>query len=122
MKNALLGTLLALTLTAGFADPSMAKQTKDCGPTMCKKCAKLCTDKLAYFKKKGGKYADAGRVQLMEDCIAVCKKREKDASAETAKACSAVCTKCATSCEELSDPKLKECIAMCKSCADMCAR
>jgi len=49
MKNALLGALMALTLTAGLANPSLAEKSKD-SCAQCKKCAKLCTTKLAYFK------------------------------------------------------------------------
>lgn len=121
MKRALFGAAMALVLTLGTSAASLAESKDSCGPKMCKKCITLCTNKLAYFKKKGGKYVEAGRIQLMNDCIAACKKRQKDASADTAKACADVCKKCAASCEELNDPSLKECINTCKSCAETCS-
>lgn len=121
MKQALFGAALALVLTLGTSASSLAEAKDSCGPKMCKKCITLCTNKLAYFKKKGGKYVETARIQLMNDCIAACKKRQKDTSAETASACADVCKKCAASCEELNDPNLKECINTCKSCAQTCS-
>lgn len=120
MKNKVCSALIALVILLAFSAPSQAETKEACGAKMCKECISLCTKQLASFKKKGGKYATAERIQLMNDCIAACKKREKDSSAEAAKACADICNKCAASCEELRDPDLNECINSCKRCAQVC--
>src|ERR1700723_1022829 len=90
--------------------------------TLCKSCSDMCAKNLQYFKKKGGKYTEASRVNTMKDCVKICdtthdfKSRQSANNADVDKACGAICNKCAEVCTELNDPKLKDCIAMCKKC------
>jgi hypothetical protein len=96
--------------------------------TLCKDCATMCQKNLSYMQKKGGKHADPARVNAMKDCIKICDtnhdflSRKSEAAVEVDKACSTICSTCATKCEELKDPKLKDCVAMCKKCATACEK
>jgi len=117
--------LLGLFGVAAYAGHEPVHKTDPCAAD-CKSCYTMCEEKLDYFLKKGGKYADPARVQLMKDCITICKANEdfktrgSQNAAAVAKACADICTKCAKSCEELSDDSLKACISMCKKCSDSC--
>ncbi len=88
----------------------------------------MCSKNLAAFQKKGGKYADAERLNLMRDCIKICdtnadfKNRNSANGAAIDKVCSDICHSCAKECEALNDPKLKDCIALCNQCADACEK
>ncbi len=116
---------LGLFTSPAFAGHEPGHESDACAGD-CKSCYTMCEEKLDYFLKKGGKHADPARVQLMRDCIAICKTNEdfktrgSANAALIAKACADICTKCAKSCEELGDDSLKDCIAMCKKCSDSC--
>jgi hypothetical protein len=109
-----------------FQTPLLAKEAEGCA-RMCTDCSSMCKKNLESFLKKGGKYAEPERVNLMKDCIKICDtnadflSRKSANSGTTDDACADICKKCAAKCEELNDPKLKECIAMCKDCASACA-
>ena len=118
--------LLILGFVASlFQMPVIAKDAEGCAK-MCGDCADMCKKNLDSFLKKGGKYADPERVNLMKDCIKICQtnadflSRKSANSAKTDDACADICSKCATKCEELKDPKLTDCIAMCRKCASSC--
>jgi hypothetical protein len=94
--------------------------------SLCKQCSEMCAKNLDYFKKKGGKYTEASRVNTMKDCVKICdtnhdfKTRQSANSAEVDKACGVICKKCAQVCTDLKDPKLKDCIEMCSKCGTAC--
>src|SRR5271156_5316883 len=116
----ILGFMLSI-----FQSPLLAKEAASCA-SMCGDCSTMCKKNLESFLKKGGKYAEPERVNLMKDCIKICDtnadflKRKSANSDKTDDACADICKKCATKCEELNDPKLKDCISMCKDCASAC--
>jgi hypothetical protein len=133
-KVSFVGILMALLLSgsqgtlAGEKATGGAKECckEDCAD-MCSSCQKMCLKTLAYCIKKGGKHASAAHLQTMLDCIDTCdlssrlSARNSELTAKVRKICSDVCTKCATSCEQLKDPQLKDCVDMCKKCAKHCA-
>lgn len=117
--------LLGLFSNAAFADHKPGHKSDPCAGD-CKSCYTMCEEKLDYFLKKGGKHADPDRVQLMRDCITICKANEDFKTRGSAnagllaKVCADICAKCAKSCEALNDDSLRDCIAMCKKCSDSC--
>lgn len=121
----ILAAFLGMFAIAAHADHEPGHKSDTCAAD-CKTCYTMCEEKLDYFLKKGGKHADPARVQLMKDCITICKANEDFKTrgsanmAVLAKACADICYKCAKSCEELGDDTLKDCIAMCRKCADSC--
>lgn len=120
----LFATLCLAGALATSAGPALAH---DACADLCKKCSSMCSKNLTDFQKKGGKYADSARLNLMRDCIKICdtnadfKNRNSANGAAVDKACSDICHKCAKECEALNDSKLKGCIALCNQCADACA-
>jgi hypothetical protein len=123
-KIATLFVLMFMFVLFGMA-PALAHEGDACAK-LCIKCSDMCTKNLASFRKKGGKYADADRINLIQDCIAICKlngdfkTRDSASTSEVDKVCSDICHKCADKCEELKDSSLKDCIALCRECADSC--
>jgi hypothetical protein len=122
-----LGSILLLLFMFSSIAPAFAHGDDACAK-LCVKCSDMCTENLAAFRKKGGKYAEPGRISLMQDCIAICKlnadfkKRDSASAKEVDKVCSDICHKCADKCEELKDSSLKDCIALCRECADSCLK
>ncbi|MBU6451124.1 MAG: hypothetical protein KGS72_05045 [Cyanobacteria bacterium REEB67] len=92
----------------------------------CADCAATCEKTLAYFQKKGGKYAEAKKQDVLKDCIALCKasadlkSRNSAHAAKLDAVCNEVCKQCAEMCKELKDPALKDCIQSCETCHDCC--
>ena len=128
-KNKLLFALLVSGIVSLVSTGTAAVYAADKGVCMseCSHCADVCTKQLATFEKKGGKYADEKKLNLLRDCIKMCqlnadfKQRGSTFAAATDKLCADVCTSCAKMCKELNDPSLKECIASCESCASCCS-
>lgn len=125
MKKTVLVLAIGVCSIFGTAASIAAHDAKSCS-TECKSCAEMCQKTLDYCVKKGGAHAKAEHVNLMKDCIAVCKLnselrgRDSKYASDTSKVCSKICTDCAKSCEDLKDPKMKDCVEACKSCADCC--
>lgn len=94
----------------------------------CSQCEKTCEKTLAYFQKKGGKYAEAKNIQTLKDCISLCRTSaefQARNSANTSKVeglCHDICLQCAQMCKDMNDPKLADCIKSCEECADCCAK
>ena len=92
----------------------------------CANCAVTCEKTLAYFQKKGGKYAEAKNLDSLKDCIALCKASADLKSRNSAHAtkldavCNEVCKQCAEMCKEMKDPALADCIKSCETCHDCC--
>ena len=122
MKNIFRAFCLSVTLGLSCI-PAFSH---DACADLCKKCSTMCSKNLADFQKKGGKYAEASRLNLMRDCMKICdtnadfKSRNSENGSAIDQACSDICHKCAKKCEALNDPKLKDCIALCNKCADSC--
>lgn len=116
--------LAAFTFVGGAA--VAGHDSKSCG-SECKNCADVCQKTLDYCVKKGGAHAKSEHVNLMKDCIAVCKtnaelrSRSSKYADELAKLCSKICTDCSASCESLKDPKMKDCVDTCRKCAECCS-
>jgi hypothetical protein len=136
MKNIMtlllsLSALFAFSLGSLFA-PVYAQGTPAAHHDMaasgkaCANCAATCEKTLAYFQKKGGKYAEAKNQDVLKDCITLCKasadlKGRKSAHAAKLDAvCNEVCKQCAEMCKEMKDPALKDCIQSCETCHDCC--
>lgn len=125
MKYAILSISVALSVFCGSGAAFAVDRADSCKGD-CGACARICEETLKYFNEKGGKYTDSKRVQLITDCIAICKlsadfkERKSEFAGSIQKACAEICAKCAKSCEELNDDKLKDCIAKCNNCAQMC--
>lgn len=101
--------------------------SKCCKSTNCVNCAQMCEKMLEYCKKKGGKHADAKHINIMKDCITLCKacsdlsSRDSKLQAKLHAICAEACKKCAQSCAKLKDEKLKDCVDMCNTCATSCS-
>jgi hypothetical protein len=123
MNKLLMSLCLAIMVASFGGIPATAH---DACADLCKKCSSMCSNNLSDFQKKGGKYADAARLNLMRDCIKICqtnadfKARDSANGAAVDKACADICHKCAKECQALNDPNLKDCIALCNQCADVC--
>lgn len=126
MKYAILSLAVALAVLWSTGVPVFAMDKGSVCAGDCRACAKICEDTLKYFNEKGGNYTDTKRVQLITDCIAICKlsadfkERKSEFAVNIQQTCAEICSKCAKACEELKDDKLKECIAKCNECAQMC--
>ncbi len=125
MKKSLV-LALALSTVSMFSLPVFAGEDHKACESKCGECAEMCQKNLDYCKKKGGAHAKAEHINLMKDCIAMCKtnselrSRKSKYAADSSKLCAKICNDCAASCESLKDPKLKECVEMCKACAECC--
>lgn len=133
MKNFLLTIFTLLAFIA--VSPAMAADktsspssgaSADCCLTNCTGCAKTCEETLAYCLKKGGKHAAPEHINILKDCIAMCKacsdlsSRNSPLAARLHALCAEACRKCAESCESLEDEKLAKCVEECKTCAKSC--
>lgn len=125
MNRLLMASCLSLLLCSYGAASALAH---DACTELCKQCGSICSKNLADFQKRGGKYAEASRINLMKDCVKICdtnadfKNRKSSNGTEVDTACAYICRKCAKDCEVLNDPKLKDCIALCNQCADACEK
>jgi hypothetical protein len=126
-------TLLAFALVPAFQSPSAwaqgtpaAHHDAVASSKACRDCAATCEKTLAYFKKKGGKYAKAKNLDTLKDCIALCtasadlKSRNSAHAQKLDAVCNEVCKQCAQMCKDLNDPALKHCIQSCETCHDCC--
>lgn len=125
MRNLLPFVLSCLTIFMFGINPGWAK-SKTCheGPD---NCAQVCQESLDYCLKKGGKHASKEHVNILKDCIAICKlkadftARGSKFTEPLTKLCADICNACAASCESLDDPKLKHCVSMCQDCSESCS-
>lgn len=117
---------MALSACSMFGIAALAEHDAKSCSSNCKECAEVCEKTLDYCTKKGGAHAKAEHINVMKDCITVCKANADLRSRNSkyvdamSKICSELCTDCAASCEKLKDPKMKNCIDECKKCADCC--
>jgi hypothetical protein len=95
----------------------------------CLECYAICVQTLQYCLQKGGKYAEASHIRLLEDCAAICQTsagfmlRGSPLHVLTCGACAEVCLRCAESCERIADDtQLRACADLCRRCADSCKR
>jgi hypothetical protein len=104
-------------------DPNMKECIED-----CRKCADICEETITHCLDMGGKHAEESHINLLKECITVCKRAEEAMTAgapnhkEICAECAEVCRKCAESCESIDpeDEQMMRCAEMCKKCADSC--
>lgn len=103
------------------------KSTAETGKARsCSQCAAICEETLSYLEKKGGKYAEAGNIQKLKDCITLCKasadlqNRQSPHAKKLLEVCHQVCLDCAKMCQDLNDPKLADCVKSCQECSSCC--
>src|SRR5262249_39738315 len=125
MKRLSVSFVVATLVYALSFMPAWAKGEDSCSKS-CSKCHDTCVKTLAEFEKKGGKYADPARINLIKDCIKICElnadfARRKSANAAASdKLCAEICRKCAASCAELKDKSLDACVKECNDCSSCC--
>ncbi len=96
----------------------------------CEECHGTCTEITAYSLGQGGNYADPDHVALLLDCAQVCAVctdfmlRLSHFHGRVCDVCSAICGRCADSCERVgpADRKMKQCADVCRRCAESCRR
>lgn len=94
----------------------------------CRTCHEICLETLAHCLAKGGVLAAPEPVGLLEDCIQICQvsadfmARHSERHAETCRACSVICERCAEACTELAedDETVRRCVEVCRACAESC--
>lgn len=94
----------------------------------CTECSQTCLQTMRYCLDKGGRHAASGHIRTLMDCAEICETsanfmlRDSDLHAETCRACSVVCERCATSCESMGDDDLmRRCAEICRRCAQSCS-
>lgn len=84
---------------------------------------------LKYCREKGGRHAERGHLQLLEECAIACEdlaeslKRQPEVDGDKSLACADICERCAESCEQFEDDaQMQECAESCRECAAACLR
>lgn len=120
-----------MTVLPGYAgDTKQAKGESSacCSADNCTQCQAMCEKMLKYCKKKGGKHASAEHINIMKDCITLCRAcsdldaTKSEFAAKLHELCAEACRKCADSCKSLNDKKLAQCVEMCNTCAKSCSK
>ena len=96
----------------------------------CEECHGICTEITVYGIRQGGNYADPDHVGLLLDCAQMCALsadfmlRLSHYNGRVCDACSAICRRCADSCERVgpADTRMKQCTDVCRRCAESCRR
>jgi hypothetical protein len=93
----------------------------------CQDCGKICQEAIAYCLQKGGEYAAAEHITLLQDCAAICQTcvgfmlRGSAFHHKTCAICADVCERCAKVCERMAgDATMQACAAACRRCAASC--
>lgn len=95
----------------------------------CTRCHAICTETIQYCLEKGGKYAEANLVRLLQDCAQMCATsadfmlRGSEFHPSTCGVCAEVCDRCARACEQVGgadDAEMKQCAETCRRCAQCC--
>ncbi len=93
----------------------------------CLDCYRVCEDTVAHCLSKGEEHAARYHIQLMIDCIELCKLssdfmiRNSPFSVRLCKICADVCRQCADNCAEFSDDdQMLTCADVCRQCAIVC--
>ena len=116
-----------LTALPAHAQQSSAPVTMESCEAQCRKCQKICENTLGYCKKKGGKHTELKHLNVLQDCILVCKtsaeflSRKSENHTRSCAFCAGICKICAKSCESMSEDKqMKACAEECRRCAASC--
>lgn len=93
----------------------------------CVECAQICVQTVQHCLEKGGKHAAPDHIRTLSDCADICgvsarfMLRGSDLHAETCRACSIVCDRCAESCEQMADDEMmRRCAEVCRRCSQSC--
>jgi hypothetical protein len=108
-----------------MTDTMDSQHLEACADT-CTQCAKVCLKTFyTHCLEAGGEHVRREHVQLMTDCIMICKlaanflMRGSERHVETCRLCAEICRACAADCETM--PGMEECARTCRQCADSCA-
>lgn len=104
-------------------DPKIEKCIEDCS-----KCFRTCAETLKHCLEMGGAYALPKHLNLLQDCMDMCKMSEEFMLRDSMHAkcvceeCQKICELCAQSCEETdpNDAQMKACAQMCRVCSSSC--
>jgi len=129
-RSLLIISMVALASSAWTTIPTWAGEDdaccKDARKMQCSTCLLTCQKTMAYCKKKGGKHGEKKHLQVLRDCITMCRTTTElgaNGSALLAKAsevCAEACKRCAESCEKFDDKVMKDCAAECRQCSASC--
>lgn len=95
---------------------------------ICHECQDVCLTTIIHCLDMGGKHVTREHQTVLSDCIAACGfshnvlHRHSPQHVHSCRACAAICTACAESCEQFgdTDDRMKECAEMCRRCAESC--
>lgn len=108
-----------------MTSPIQLKQCTD----HCLECHRSCLETVQYCLAEGGRHAEAGPLQLLQNCASLCETSAQFMIASSplhTDVCAAnaeVCRTCAEECETFSgDLKMEQCAEVCRRCAESCER
>lgn len=95
----------------------------------CSACHGICVETIAHCLVRGGPHATPNHLGLLQVCAdmsgvaADAMRHGIDEHIHTCRACAAVASACAESCESVgSDAEMERCIEACRRCAEDCNR
>ena len=95
----------------------------------CLDCYRICARTLEHCLGKGGPHAEPGHVQLLIDCMSICRSsadfmvRGSRHHPLVCRACAEICRECARDCRRIDDDReMQRCAEMCERCATECER
>jgi hypothetical protein len=97
----------------------------------CLHCYQMCLETITFCVRKGGDFAGAETIQVLQDCAEVCLLsanfmiRDSNLHGRTCALCEQTCQRCADMCDRIGsqepqDSQIKACAAMCRQCAISC--
>lgn len=93
----------------------------------CTRCHQASVRAIAHCLEKGGAYADAKHIQLLQDCTRISEVsssfmiRRSGFHSLICEACAKICKACAESCDSFDkDDVMKACAEACRKCAKSC--
>ena len=117
-----------MTIGATQEDRTHAAQhLRECADE-CGRCADVCTETVTHCLELGGRYAEALHVNLLLDCVAICRasatflRHGTPRHRLTCYVAAEVCRACAEDCERIGrgDRQMLACAEACRRCAVLC--
>lgn len=93
----------------------------------CLDCYRVCEETISHCLTKGGQHAARYHIQLLADCVKLCKLcadfmiRNSPYAKRIAELCADICKKCEEHCAEFTDDEqMLNCSDVCRQCALVC--